>query len=214
MLIFSTFIFSLIIITSFIIIIFQILKSKKLLDNIAPTQKEDKTNKKEKIDTKAKLLEISKEKREIVEKLLSGLESEKREKEFFERILKNLAEKYNIVQGIVFFKDNKSEKYIKTASYAFYDEEVREFTEGVGISGQVAVNRELLNISNLPDKYITIMSGLGKSSPNHLIVFPILYKKKSIGVIEIATFTKIDKLNEEILMNFTEILGDLTESFR
>ena len=71
-----------------------------------------------------------------------------------------------------------------------------------------------MNISELPDKYLTVLSGLGSSSPNHLIIFPILFKNKSIGVIEIATFKKIDNHNEEILMNFSEILGDLAEIFR
>jgi len=217
MLIFATFIFSLMIITALVVIIFMILKQVENVGKDKTTQEVDKSkvNKKDKIDTKAKLLEVGKDKRETVEKLLSGLEAEKKEKDFFEKLLKNLSEKYNIVQGIVFLKDKKDKKYKKAATYAFYKEgETREFEEEIGISGQVAANRELLNISELPDKYLTVLSGLGNSSPNHLIIFPILYKNKSIGIVEIATFTKINKHNEEILMNFTEILGDLVERFR
>lgn len=217
MLIFATFIFSLMIIIALITIIFIILKQAENIkkDNTNQEIDKSKVKKKDKKNTKDKILEVGKDKRETVEKLLSGLEAEKTKKEFFEKLLKNLAEKYNIVQGIVFLKDKKDKKYKKAATYAFYkEEEAREFEEEIGISGQVAANRELLNISELPDKYLTVLSGLGSSSPNHLIIFPILFKNKSIGVIEIATFTKINKHNEEILMNFTEILGDLAERFR
>jgi len=217
MLILATFVFSIIIIVSLIIIIFY-LKNKTDIDNKDRlTQKTDETQKNanKKSDTKTKLLEVGKDKRETVEKLLTGLETEKQKHEFFNKLLKNIADKYDIVQGIVFIKNQKDKKYKKEATYAFYkEEEARDFEEEVGISGQVAANRQLLNISKLPDKYLTVLSGLGSASPSHLIIFPILYKNKSIGVIEIATFKIINKHNEEILMNFSEILGDLVEHFR
>jgi len=217
MLIFTAFVFALIIIIALIVVVFSLLEQKnKEKNNIIVPEKDNlKDLKKDKVNTKAKLLEVGKDKRETVENLLIGLESEKNRKEFFDKLLKNISTKYDIVQGIVFLKDKKDKKYKKEATYAFYkEEEARDFEEEIGISGQVAANRELLNISELPDKYLTVLSGLGSSSPNHLIIFPILFKNKSIGIIEIATFKKIDKHNEEILMNFSEILGDLTENFR
>ncbi|MBN1251919.1 MAG: GAF domain-containing protein [Bacteroidales bacterium] len=219
MLLFSTLVFSIIISVVLIIIIFQLLKSNQRNQTIDLSDDDDKKAKTiiqmEKSAEKAKQLEINKEKREAVNILLKNLDTEKREKEFFEKLLSNLAEKYKIVQGIVFVKDKSDNVYKKAGTYAFYsEEEVREFKEEIGISGQVAANRELLNISDLPNKYITVLSGLGSSSPNHLVIFPILFKNKTIGIIEIATFTKINKFNEEVLMNFAEILGELVETFR
>jgi len=218
MLIFATFVISTLIISALVAAIFYLKdkENKEIIDEEIQENKDklkkEKVNKK---DTKAKLLEVGKDKRESVENLLLGLEVEKQRKEFFDKILKNIAVKYDVVQGIVFLKDKKDSKYKKEATYAFYkEEETREFEENMGISGQVAASGRLLNISELPDKYLTVLSGLGSSSPSHLIIFPILYKNKSIGVIEIATFKKINKHNEEILMNFSEIIGDFVETFR
>ena len=53
-----------------------------------------------------------------------------------------------------------------------------------------------------------------KGSDCHLVIFPIIHQNMSIGVIEIATFSKIDENNEEILNSFSELVSDLVEGFR
>jgi transcriptional regulator with GAF, ATPase, and Fis domain len=51
---------------------------------------------------------------------------------------------------------------------------------------------------------VEIKSGLGNSSPRYLILVPLIYQKKLFGVLEIASFKKIEKHHIE----FVEKVGE------
>jgi len=145
----------------------------------------------------------------VLEKLSNELASAKDLEEFTEKVLINISKEYDIMQGIFFVKDVNDNVFRKQGTYAYYSEdELREFTEEVGLSGQVATNKKLLNISNIPEKYITVLSGLGKSSPANLLIFPVLFQNESIGIVELASFKKFDSFAEEILMEFSLLIGE------
>ncbi|NJO90986.1 MAG: GAF domain-containing protein [Chloroflexia bacterium] len=124
-------------------------------------------------------------------------------------MLINISKVYDIMQGIFFVKDQSDKVFRKKGAYAYYSgDELREFSEEVGLSGQVALNKKLLNISNIPEKYLTVLSGLGKSSPANLLILPVVYKDESIGIIELASFKKFDSLAEEILSDFMNQINE------
>lgn len=157
--------------------------------------------------------EMFEKKSVLLDKLSVDLDKIEQMEQFAEKALINISKVYDIMQGIFFIKDLKDNVYRKQGAYAYFSEdELREFTEEVGLSGQVAANRKLLNISNIPDKYITVLSGLGKSSPANLVIFPVLHNNESVGVIELASFIKFDAFAEEVLMDFSVKLGALLSS--
>jgi len=181
-------------------------------ENELDDSSEVKTTKRKKAKGKAER-ESDQEKNEIKRGVLEKLNKELIEannlEQFTEKVLINISKEYDIMQGIFFVKDKNDKVFRKQGTYAFFgDDELREFTEEVGLSGQVATNKKLLNISNIPEKYITVLSGLGKSSPANLIIFPIIYNNESIGIIELASFKKFDSSIEEILMNFSSQISE------
>ena len=118
---------------------------------------------------------------------------------YTEKILSNIAKEFDIVQGLFFVKDKESDIFNISGSsspkYAYFgDEEPESFKMDETLSGQVAKNQTILNLKEIPEKYITILSGLGSSSPNQLIIIPIIYEGKSIAIIELASF-KVFKQN-------------------
>ncbi|RLD84302.1 MAG: hypothetical protein DRJ10_01555 [Bacteroidetes bacterium] len=163
---------------------------------------------KEEEEEKRKLIEIEKNKDVIVKILLNGLNTNLNLKDYSDKLLSNLSKQYELVQGMVFIRNNQ-DIFKKSGTYAFYQEdEAQDFKEGVGIAGQVAINKEIINISNLPEKYLTVLSGLGSSAPTNLIIFPIIFENKVIGIVELATFVKMDKYAEQILMVLSKKLGE------
>ena len=63
------------------------------------------------------------------------------------------------------------------------------YSFGEGIVGRVAAEKTVLRIDELPEGYMTVVSGLGQASPRHLMVFPIKTGDRCIGVLEISSFT-------------------------
>ena len=119
---------------------------------------------------------------------------------YTEQILRNIARDLDMVQGLVFVLSNIDQLFHISGEYAYYSEEQpRSFPLGETLSGQVAKNQQFLNVKELPEGYITILSGLGKSNPRYLIIVPIIYNGESIGVMELASFKPFGE-NEELLI--------------
>ena len=117
------------------------------------------------------------------------------------KVLQNIAKGLNIVQGLIYVLNDSEQIFKISGQYAFYSEEQpKSFPLGETLSGQVAKNKEKLNLKELPEGYITVLSGLGKSTPHNLVIAPIIHNENSIGVIELASFKPLDE-NEELLVD-------------
>lgn len=121
-------------------------------------------------------------------------------KKYSQLMLQIFAKHFGLVQGL-FFKFNDAESRFEVLSkYAFYkQEEIKSFTFGEGISGQVAEEQKILVIDNIPDNYITILSGLGIGNPRYLTVVPIIKNNSTVAVIEMATFQNPKEIVDHVL---------------
>ncbi|MEW5846417.1 MAG: GAF domain-containing protein [Bacteroidota bacterium] len=128
-----------------------------------------------------------------------------------ETLLANIAKTVEIVQGQLYLKDLQTEVFRFKAGYAFFSETTPpEYREGETLAGQVAKNQKLINIDNIPEGYITILSGLGKGSPKHLIIAPIISPdNKTIGIMELASFKPFGSEHEELFSQLGRKLGEI-----
>lgn len=109
--------------------------------------------------------------------------------QFAVSLLKELAREFHAVQGLYFSLDKGKEVFSKIADYAYFSEiPPREFAEGETISGQAAKNKKILKVTEIPEGYISVLSGLGSSSPSFMVIIPLLSEDRSIGIIELAFF--------------------------
>lgn len=108
------------------------------------------------------------------------------------KCLSHLAKDKEISQGAFFIAEEKDgRKVIRFLSgFASPDpSEMKDILElGEGFPGQVARDGRIMNISDIPSGYLTIESGLGKSAPVSLILFPVKYGDNVVAVIELASF--------------------------
>jgi len=134
---------------------------------------------------------------------------------YAEHVLKNIAKELEIVQGLIFVLNDADKLYHISGEYAYYSEErPRSFPLGETLSGQVAKNRKILNVKELPEGYITVLSGLGKCHPRHLIIVPIVYNLESIGIMELASFKPFGENEEILLRKVSESMAILLNELR
>ncbi len=93
------------------------------------------------------------------------------------------------------------------ASYADTGTLPAELRMGEGLLGQCAVEKQKILLSNVPDDYLKISSGLGKSSPRSIIVLPVLFEEQVKGVMELASFEGFSPTHQVFLDQLTESIG-------
>jgi len=147
---------------------------------------------------------------QAVAEIAEGLE-DKTPQEYFDQLLINLSKRLDIVQGVAFAFNEKTEKFFMAGSYAYYTEQTdRTFELGEGIPGQVAKDMKILLMDNIPEDYIRIVSGLGTGSPKCLLEIPIVYENKTVAVLELASFEKKALNYDEFLSLLNASIGELS----
>lgn len=85
---------------------------------------------------------------------------------------------------------------------------VVRFEFGEGLVGQVGSTGQPLFVDDIPEGYITILSGLGSASPKYVILAPIKSNEKVSGVLEIASFTRTTDDQRKFVEEAARLMGD------
>lgn len=130
---------------------------------------------------------------------------------YCEEVLRRFAKEFDIVVGIFYVLNKQEQNFSIANSFAFYSENTNKtFQLGEGITGQVAKNQKNLIIDNVPDGYIDVVSGLGQGSPKNLAFIPVVSDNLTIGVIELASFSKFPENADEVFSKIAlKISNDL-----
>ncbi|HAN77522.1 MAG TPA: hypothetical protein DCQ31_06980 [Bacteroidales bacterium] len=124
------------------------------------------------------------------------------------QIIKNLVQYLEINQGGIYSKTEKNESYELTLISAFaYDRHKylnKTIMPGEGLVGAVAEEQETVYITEIPDDYVYITSGLGKANPTALLIVPLKSGSDLFGVLELASFDVF----EQHKIEFIEKLGE------
>lgn len=85
---------------------------------------------------------------------------------------------------------------------------------GEGLLGQTVLEREMTYLTDIPEGFVRITSGLGDSGPNAVVIAPIMYNNVVLGVIEIASFTKFASHHLHFVEKVAESLGSTISNIR
>ncbi|MEJ2003491.1 MAG: GAF domain-containing protein [Cyclobacteriaceae bacterium] len=83
----------------------------------------------------------------------------------------------------------------------------RRIQIGEGLLGQAVLEKEITLMTEVPDGYLNITSGLGIASPDNLIIVPLKSNEEVIGVIELASFKEFDDTDIEFLEKVSESIA-------
>ncbi|MFE0358832.1 HAMP domain-containing protein [Streptomyces nigra] len=81
------------------------------------------------------------------------------------------------------------------------------FRPGEGLIGTAALEKRTILVENAPSGYLKISSGLGEAPPAQVIVLPVLFEGKVLGVIELASFTPFTQIQKDFLNQIAEMIA-------
>jgi hypothetical protein len=112
--------------------------------------------------------------------------------------------------------EDSQNKYLELVSLFAYDikkHEQQKIKMGEGILGQTFLEKETTYVTNMPESYIRITSGLGDASPRSLLLVPLKVDTQVYGIIELASFNEylpheiafVEKLGESIASTLASV---------
>ncbi|WP_211749967.1 response regulator [Paenibacillus sp. Marseille-Q4541] len=125
--------------------------------------------------------------------------------------------------GAVYLHDeNKHPEELKRyGAYAFDGGEADykdTFKIGEGLIGQSALDKKVIELSEAPDGYLKIGSGLGSATPTSILIRPILFEDEVVGVVEVASFEPLSflqkQLFEQLVNNIGVIINNINRRMR
>ncbi|MEX0902145.1 MAG: HAMP domain-containing protein [Pseudohongiellaceae bacterium] len=118
--------------------------------------------------------------------------------------------------GILYLtREESDKKQLKMAgTYAFTKRKVLRttFEFGESLAGQAAIEKEPIIVSNIPEDYLSISSGLGRKQPKNILVQPFIIDDEVKGVLEIGSFNPFTDNQLELVRLVAENIAIATNS--
>jgi hypothetical protein len=108
---------------------------------------------------------------------------------FLEFILRAICQHLEVGIGAMYVR--QGDALSLHATYALYraEGELIQYQLGEGLVGQVAKDGKPIKLTQVPEGYMEVVSGLGSAYPHFLILYPVKDMNKDVNaVIELATF--------------------------
>ena len=149
---------------------------------------------------------------ELVKVFRAAIYESKTEKEILQQGLNSMCKQLDAGQGAIYLTKQKEDKRVLElhSGYALNMAESNkvQFEFGEGLVGQSALSGKSLYIDDIPDGYITVLSGLGSASPKYLNLAVIKKGNEIKGVVELATFSSLKEGARKQIDEMATLLGD------
>ncbi len=170
------------------------------------------------LQMRSKLKEVAEEDRKSgwansgLAELGNILRKETEQEEKLYNALVSFSVKYlNVNQGALFLLDDNQEEPVlfRAASYAYGRRKyiTDSFEPGEGLVGQVFLERELIALSEMPENFVNITSGLGEAPPTFIVTCPLNYNNECYGVLELAAFRELEEYELQFIVKIGEQIG-------
>lgn len=130
------------------------------------------------------------------------------EDELCNNLLSNLVKYLKINQGAIFLLDeNQETPHLKLAACYAYDRKKyidKQIAIGQGLVGQCYLERDAIYMTDIPQGYTYITSGLGDATASSLLLVPLMYNEKVVGVIELASLHTMDEITRNFVTKIAE----------
>ena len=134
-------------------------------------------------------------------------------------IVREVVQTLNANQGGLFLfndDDTKDPHFELAAAFAYnrIKHRQKKVMLGEGLIGACAIEKKTILLTEIPDGYIEITSGLGKSNPNALVIVPLIMEDKVLGVLEVASFNTFEPYQVEFLEKVAQSIASTITSVR
>ena len=106
--------------------------------------------------------------------------------------------------------DNKDDIYLELQSFYAFDR--HKFVEkrieiGETLVGQCYQEQETIYLTDVPEDFIKIVSGLGTDKPKCILIVPLKVNEEIFGIVELASFKNLEKYHIEFVERIGEIIA-------
>ncbi|PYK11085.1 MAG: hybrid sensor histidine kinase/response regulator [Verrucomicrobia bacterium] len=126
-------------------------------------------------------------------------------------ILSEVAPLVSAQQGAFYMVDNSNgESELKLlASYASHEGNgaKNRFKLGESLVGQAALEKRRILLTDVPNNYAKVSSGLGEFHPTNIVVLPILFEGQVKAVMELSSVERFSPTHQAFLDQLTESIG-------
>lgn len=139
--------------------------------------------------------------------------------DFYNNIISFTAKYIDANQSSLFIlnDDTKGHSFLELkATYAYNKKRYVEKTIeiGEGLVGQCFIEKEYIFLTEVPDKYTFITSGLGEATPHCLMLVPLKVNEEVTGILEIASFKVYQQYEIDFILKLAENIAASISSYR
>jgi PAS domain S-box-containing protein len=137
-----------------------------------------------------------------------------------DEIVGNLVKYLKANQGALYLIDDTGENEDQTMSMAScYAWDKKKFINqkvhlGEGLAGQAWQEGDMIYLTDVPQNYIKITSGLGDANPNAILIMPLRVNDQIFGVVELASFGSFKDYEIEFVKRIAESIASTISSVK
>ena len=137
-----------------------------------------------------------------------------------DEIVLNLVKYLKANQGAIYIIDDDQGGEEPTMSMkACYAWDKKKFLnhkihKGEGLAGQAWQEGDLIYLTEVPQNYIRITSGLGDANPTSVLIVPLKLNEQIFGVVEIASFGQFRDFEMEFVQRIAESIASTISSVK
>lgn len=136
-----------------------------------------------------------------------------------DEIIGSLVKYLGANQGAIYIIDDNGTEEPTMSMKACYAWDKKKFIDqkihkGEGLAGQAWQEGDIVYLTEVPQNYIKITSGLGDANPNSVIIVPLKVNDQVFGVVEIASFSDFQDHEKEFVQKVAESIASTISSVK
>lgn len=108
---------------------------------------------------------------------------------------------------VVFDGEGEEEKYLELMACFAYDRKKflnKRILINEGLAGACYLEKEIIYLTEVPEDYVKINSGLGEANPTCILMSPLIINDEVYGVIEMAFFKPLEQHKIDFIKKISE----------